>query len=510
MHKNNKFFFMKKILVLFLFLFVNQFLTHGQYVLLKFNVNDCPRCLKMTDSIVSTDHAVPMFIVFADYELEDKRDIIQQLGDTSGLKVPILFNDKLYEKLLKYPVSGLYYFNNRDEMIFFRTIDKLQISDMEVVDSIYKQDFKFKYKKLTHVSRLINTQKYECNLQTGSIDIGENPGYRIKITSAIEKRIIDTMKAHKSGFYDLSELHQSVAGVKEKYYNMMVNYYDVWKDNVFVPVSSGYLEYEGKDTSNMIQKIKDDDSLLVDNFMALLKFEKDTLIDIYPCFHDGSSPIGRTSNLIKVISDSTFLLYYGSYETVVNGFEKGRKDFLLAEYVLRNGQLVFKKRLNLDVPESYKDFGLRTSDFSFVALDYPYLASMYGNVIYNLEVEKTYKVNPLFHRNAEQIIYFSPLNADTSLRGKIIRNNNLFFDAQKQKLYLFSQIANNGYYLSIIDASTMKEMKSIKLSSIKIPLTEDSFPFVSVDVKDDIIYLEDRDQKVRGYPLSLISSFSLK
>lgn len=503
---------MRKLFLFLSFVILLHFSARGQFILLKFNVNDCARCLAITDSIISSDQTVPTFIVFADYELEDRQEIIKQLGDTSGLKVPILFNDKLYEKLIKYPISGLYYFNNQDEMIYFKTIDQLQVSDMKVVDSIYKNDFKFKNKPLTHIIRQVDTGLYVYNWQTSALDVSHTTkNYRIKITPEIEKRILDTMKVYKPGFYDLSELHQKETGRKEQYYNFITNYYEAWYDDIFIPVSSSYLEYEGNDTSNLIQKIKNDDhQIFIANFMALLKFEKGELIDIYPCVESGSRVEGRSSNLVRRINDSTFLMYYSDYETIINGFSKDRQNFLLAEYVLRDGQLVFKKRLNVDVPKSYKDFELRTSDFSFVALDYPYLASFYGNVIYNLEEEKAYEMNPLFEIDAAQVINYSPLNADSSLRGKVIRNDGLFFDAQKKELYLFSRIESNGFYLSIIDAITMKEQKAINLSTIKIPFVADPYPYVHIDLKKNIIYIEDEYRKVRGYPLSLVLDLTFK
>jgi hypothetical protein len=237
------------------------------------------------------------------------------------------------------------------------------------------------------------------------------------------------------------------------------------------------------------------DSLEMMKQYSILKFNGGRLEDVYLINTPGNTENSDTSlfaSYFNIKDDSSFLFVHFTASSL-----KEKHTRYISEYLLKNGSVTFKKQLNIDLPEFYKNKAIPYPDpFTYTPLfrvDYPYFSTAIYPEIVDLKNEKKYVYQ------LPQAINWDTVNMD--INKSYLQNWLIFKDLPNNNIYLTSVIAGQ-YSLQIISSDNFKLKKIVKLADLNI---KEDYPtrYIQVIPEQKIVYVSDDEHLVRGYPLDL-------
>lgn len=448
--------------------------SKGQVGVINYKLGQCVKCYNATQ-LISDRIKMPVVFSMPSFRIEDSSEIQEQYN-LSSFDFPILYNDSLYNltrsengttfSIISFDGLLLYqkeYSCLDDKALdsFQRVYDSNKVAYNENNQTVDSQNdslvacFDFDTKSV----KIFQKDKFSPILQIRSSDISKDAIIALypKLEETI-RRSFDSIAA--SNMYTSSIYWAELCG-KE-----VVMLYQFWA-------------FDSPLDTTLYQK----SALVIYDFnakaMNYYRIESEKGRTMFGPF----LPTHTADTIYMVTRDNETRLY--------DQLQSGKPILPITEYVRKADEYMFTRKLNLDLPNIYRDRYL----YDFYALnnsEYPYLAFDRCNSIWNMEtLEKTEIVS----ETDSAYIFFVKTGKDFTGDDFTVQN---LYVSSKDRVYAMYQINRNYHVAKLIPHTSIRKDFVVNRMFKNIEREQGSIAYASPDYQTrSIIFHFERGRNIR-------------
>lgn len=414
-------------------------------MLLNLKLGDCISCYQNLAELTKNEE-IPWVAVFSSTYQMDSADLIDRYN-LDVLKIPVLFNDKLYN-LTKSDenLSTISFLSVTGNIKWTRNLNTVSYNVFQdSLLSLFNQERGYKIRE-KEIEKNSSVNRFIFNYATGTVRYWPISCPE-KIVWIRPKDLNKEILSQNLPLKDKKLLYRAWEAVeKSPVYSNTIRWLDLDKNG------NPYILF------NYYSYYSNEDSVLNQKFCIVKHSIKDASNKAYPVmfnefhnYHVGFFLLKDSSTVYFLTSDNhqniRDLVKYDSIPI-----------YNLAEYKLKNGRYEFNSLVHWDLPLPYrKDF--LYNDFSLNFSCYPYVGYRHSNVIYNIESGKTTDIleNDPVYRSLMKA-YRSNFFVDNFLLEPIMIN-------KQTGAILITYKLKNAYY-ALLYSPQMKLIKRTSLNDL--------------------------------------------
>lgn len=460
--------------------------------------DDCRKCQFLFEELFAKTK-IPKFLIFPEGYREDSVTISQMYSRYED--VQIVYSDSYFEKI-NIGSSGISYLSYEAEVMYSKSIMHVETEDILKIDSMYQSDF-LRKSSLGYEEFMYGDWWVRKNYSTGTIILDSLSSFsqQWSLDSNIITKAFEAIEENDPNFYDLTLQNLSKGLITQNYLRPSIKGYQFFNNHLYYTIG---IPFAVPSTEEEIAMGFPDGSLTEKYVLVQEDVRKKSRLffPIYPDFKDLEH--GYTTwlfpNSFHLVSNSE-ILFMDVPEKPAD--QEKHREFL-AIYQIADGKVIPKKKLNNLYPKMLIAKGLNFRlQPKFDALDYPYYAHSYTNIITNLENGQDVEF-----QSENPKIDFARIDP-TFLDKLLSRNDQLPIDNQylsvlERAVYLFSKI-DSEHFLYVFERGGGDELKLdqvIKLEDKGLKLHK--YPKYYVDKNKHLLYYHDEQRKMRSVPLQFV------